>query len=198
MTDPGFRILHEDAALLVVDKACGLLTVPGIGPAKADCLIARLQRRWPTARVVHRLDRDTSGVLVVALDPETHRSLSMQFEARETAKCYVALAAGHPPKDAGEIDLPMCSYLVNAPLQIVDFVHGRPSVTRWRVLERLREPDRTRFERPPSRAAATSCACTYWPLGTRFWETTCMRPPQSARWRHAFACMLRSWPSRIP
>lgn len=149
MTDPGFRILHEDAALLVVDKACGLLTVPGIGPAKADCLIARLQRRWLTARVVHRLDRDTSGVLVVALDHETHRSLSMQFEARETAKCYVALAAGHPPKDAGEIDLPMRKDLVNAPLQIVDFVHGRPSVTRWRVLARLREPDRTRFELTP-------------------------------------------------
>jgi len=145
----GFAILHEDPHLLVVDKACGLLTVPGIGPEKADCLIARLQGRWPGARVVHRLDRDTSGVLVVARDAATHRALSMQFERRETAKSYVALAAGHPPKDAGEIDLPIRKDLVNTPLQVVDFVHGRPSVTRWRVTERLDTPSRTRFALEP-------------------------------------------------
>ena len=145
----GFSIIHEDPHLLVVDKACGLLTVPGIGPEKADCLIARLQGRWPGARVVHRLDRDTSGVLVVARDAATHRALSMQFERRETAKSYVALAAGHPPKDAGEIDLPIRKDLVNTPLQVVDFVHGRPSVTRWRVTERLAAPSRTRFALEP-------------------------------------------------
>lgn len=149
MTADGFTILHEDAHLLVVDKACGLLTVPGIGPEKADCLIARLQGRWPGARVVHRLDRDTSGVLVVARDAATHRALSMQFERRETAKTYVALAAGHPPKDEGEIDLPIRKDLVNTPLQVIDFVHGRPSVTRWRVRERLDGPPRTRFELTP-------------------------------------------------
>ncbi|MFO0962310.1 MAG: RluA family pseudouridine synthase [Phycisphaerales bacterium] len=132
-----------------MDKACGLLTVPGIGPEKADCLIARLQDRWPGARVVHRLDRDTSGVLVVARDAATHRHLSMQFEARTTAKRYIALAAGHPQKDAGEIDLPIRKDLVNAPLQIIDFAHGRPSVTRWRVLERTTAPDCTRFELEP-------------------------------------------------
>jgi tRNA pseudouridine32 synthase/23S rRNA pseudouridine746 synthase len=145
----GFGILHEDPHLLVVDKACGLLTVPGIGPDKADCLIARLQGRWPGARVVHRLDRDTSGVLVVARDAATHRALSMQFERRETAKRYVALAAGHPPKDSGEIDLPIRKDLVNTPLQVVDFVHGRPSVTRWSVVERLASPARSRFSLEP-------------------------------------------------
>jgi tRNA pseudouridine32 synthase/23S rRNA pseudouridine746 synthase len=133
---PGFRLLHEDAHLLVLDKECGLLTVPGIGPEKADCLIARLQPRWPGARVVHRLDRDTSGVIVVARDAATHRALSMQFEARQTEKEYVALVAGHPPRDEGEIDLPIRKDLVNTPLQIVDFAHGRPSVTHWRVVER--------------------------------------------------------------
>ncbi len=145
----GFGILHEDPHLLVVDKACGLLTVPGIGPEKADCLIARLQGRWPGARVVHRLDRDTSGVLVVARDAATHRALSMQFERRETSKRYVALAAGHPPKDSGEIDLPIRKDLVNTPLQVVDFVHGRPSVTRWSVVERLASPARSRFSLEP-------------------------------------------------
>ena len=98
---------------------------------------------------MHRLDRDTSGILVVALDADTHRALSMQFERRETAKTYVALAAGHPPKDSGEIDLPLRKDLVNTPLQIVDFVHGRPSVTRWQVRERMHGPDRTRFELTP-------------------------------------------------
>lgn len=144
---PGFTLLHEDAHLLVLDKACGLLTVPGIGPEKADCLIARLQARWPGARVVHRLDRDTSGVLVVARDAATHRALSMQFEARQTEKEYAALVAGSPPKDEGEIDLPLRKDLVNPPLQIVDFVHGRPSVTRWRVVERSRHATGAHFAR---------------------------------------------------
>ena len=138
MAADGYELLHEDPHLLVVSKDCGLLTVPGIGPEKADCLIARLGRRWPGARVVHRLDRDTSGVLVVALDAGTHRALSMQFERRETGKTYAALAAGHPPKDAGEIDLPIRKDLVNTPLQLIDFAHERPSVTGWRVVERLR------------------------------------------------------------
>jgi len=145
MPSPGYTVIHEDAHLLVVSKDCGVLTVPGIGPEKADCLISRLQQRWRGARVVHRLDRDTSGVLVVALDADTHRALSMQFERRETRKTYVALAAGHPPKDAGEIDLPIRKDLVNTPLQIVDFAHGRPSITGWEVRERLESPTRTRF-----------------------------------------------------
>ena len=149
MDGRGYELLFADEYLMVVIKECGLLTVPGIGPEKADCLIARLQKEWPTARVVHRLDRDTSGVLVVALDADTHRALSMQFERRETAKTYIAIAAGHPPKESGEIDLPIRKDLVNGPLQIVDFVHGRASVTRWRVLELLNEPTRTRFELTP-------------------------------------------------
>jgi tRNA pseudouridine32 synthase/23S rRNA pseudouridine746 synthase len=149
MDGRGYELLHADEHLLVINKECGLLTVPGIGPEKADCLIARLQKEWPTARVVHRLDRDTSGVLVVALDADTHRALSMQFERRETSKTYIAIAAGHPPKESGEIDLPIRKDLVNGPLQLVDFVHGRASVTRWRVLELLNEPARTRFELTP-------------------------------------------------
>lgn len=146
---PGYQLIHADSHLLVVDKACGLLTVPGIGPEKADCLIARMQQEWPGARVVHRLDRDTSGVLVVARDADTHRALSMQFERRQTDKTYIALVAGHPPKESGEVDLPLRKDLVNTPLQVVDFVHGRPSTTRWRVLERLDHPARTRLELTP-------------------------------------------------
>ena len=94
MSDPSHRILFADDFLLVCDKASGLLSVPGIGPEKADCLVARLQGDYPGARIVHRLDRDTSGVIVLARDADTHRALSMSFEARLVDKSYEALVAG--------------------------------------------------------------------------------------------------------
>jgi tRNA pseudouridine32 synthase/23S rRNA pseudouridine746 synthase len=177
----GFRVVHHDAHLLVVDKDCGLLTVPGIGPDKADCLIARLQGQWRGARVVHRLDRDTSGLLVVALDAATHRDLSMQFEARQTHKRYVALAAGHPPKDAGEIDLPLRKDLVNPPLQIVDFVHGRPSVTKWRVLDRLDSPARTRFELTPITGRSHQLRVHLLAIGQPILGDDLYAPPEALR-----------------
>lgn len=138
-------IIHRDPWLIVVDKPSGLLSVPGIGPGKADCLVARLQASAPGARIVHRLDRDTSGVIVLALDADTHRALSMQFERRETEKRYVALAAGHAAADEGTIDLPLRKHALGSALQVVDRSLGRPSVTRWTVLERLRDLERTRF-----------------------------------------------------
>jgi tRNA pseudouridine32 synthase/23S rRNA pseudouridine746 synthase len=139
-------VLHADARLLVVDKASGLLTVPGL--TQPDCLRSRLAASgWPGARVVHRLDRDTSGLLVVALDDAAHRELSAQFRRREVAKAYCALVAGQPPSDAGEVDLPIRKDMVNTPLQLVDHERGKPSRTRWRVLERM--PDRTRLELTP-------------------------------------------------
>jgi len=132
----GYRVLHADARLIVLDKAAGLLSVPGIGPEKADCLVARAARRFPGARIVHRLDRDTSGVIVLALDAEAHRALSMQFQERRTKKKYIAIVAGAPDGDEGEIDLPIRKNLEAPPRQIVDLDQGRPSVTRWRVVKR--------------------------------------------------------------
>jgi tRNA pseudouridine32 synthase/23S rRNA pseudouridine746 synthase len=178
----GFRVIHHDAHLLVVDKECGLLTVPGIGPDKADCLISRLQLEWPGARVVHRLDRDTSGLLVVARDAQTHRALSMQFEARQTEKEYVALAAGHPPKDAGEIDLPLRKDLVNTPKQMVDFVHGRPSVTRWQVQERLQQPARTRFVLTPVTGRSHQLRVHLLAIGHPIVGDDLYAPPEVVAW----------------
>ncbi|MBX3355341.1 MAG: RluA family pseudouridine synthase [Phycisphaeraceae bacterium] len=133
----GYTLLHADQALIVLDKAAGLLSVPGIGPEKADCLVARAAQRYPGARIVHRLDRDTSGVIVLALDAETHRALSMQFQERRTSKRYEAIVAGSPEGDSGEVDLPIRKNLDDPPRQMVCHTHGRPSLTRWRVLERL-------------------------------------------------------------
>lgn len=129
-------VVHLDERMIVLDKPTGLLSVPGIGPGKADCLASRVQAVHPEARIVHRLDRDTSGVIVMALDAESHRELSRQFQDRETEKTYHALVGGLPPEDAGEIDLPIRKDLDDPPRQIVDFELGKPSLTRWRVTSR--------------------------------------------------------------
>ena len=142
-----FAVIHADDRLLVLDKPAGLLSVSGIGPANQDCLARQAADAYPGARIVHRLDRETSGVIAMALDADTHRALSRQFEHRETAKRYVAVVAGLVEADAGEIDLPLRKDLdppTPGPRHIVDHQQGRPALTRYRVLER--GDDRTRLE----------------------------------------------------
>ena len=147
MTDPCPPILHLDERLIVLDKPTGLLSVPGIGEEKQDCLARRVQATYPEARIVHRLDRDTSGVIVMARDAEAHRELSRQFHDREVEKRYTAVVAGRVEEDEGEIDRPMRKDLENPPRQIIDEVHGRRSITRWLVVKR--DSDRTRLELTP-------------------------------------------------
>lgn len=143
-------VIHADARLVVVDKPSGLLSVPGKGAANADCVAARVKAMYPHATgpmVVHRLDMDTSGLIVVALDAEAQRELSRQFEQRLVEKKYVALLAGVVEQDSGEIDLPIRPDVERRPYQMVDFVHGRRAVTQFRVLRR--EAHRTRVEFVP-------------------------------------------------
>jgi len=143
-------VIYRDDHLIVLDKPPGLLSVPGIGPGKQDCLARRVEARFPGARIVHRLDRETSGVIVMALDAESHRALSRQFEQRLVDKCYIAVVAGVVKADDGEIDLPLRKDLDPprpGPRHIVDHVHGRPALTRYHVLRR--DPDRTRVEARP-------------------------------------------------
>ena len=139
MSEPeaGWRLIAQGAGFVVVEKACGLLSVPGIGPDKADCLVARVARRFPGARIVHRLDRDTSGVMVLATDADTHRRLSMAFEARRISKTYHALVAGHLRDDVGMVDLPLRKEVLGSARQVVCHEQGRPSQTRWFVEARL-------------------------------------------------------------
>lgn len=134
-------ILHRDHALLVLDKPAGLLTVPGRGEDRADCLIARARGAFPEVLLVHRLDLDTSGVIVFALSPHAQRHLGRQFEDRRVEKRYVARVHGHPRADAGEVDLPLAVDWPNRPRQKVDHAAGRPALTRWRVIRR--DPDGT-------------------------------------------------------
>ena len=148
--DDGRPPLFADACLLVVDKPAGLLSVPGRGDAHQDCLIARLHARgYDDARIVHRLDMATSGLLVVARGDAAQRELSRQFREREVDKRYVAVVAGLMPDDAGSIDLPLICDWPNRPRQMVDFTIGKPSLTHYRVLARDPASDSTRVELEP-------------------------------------------------
>jgi tRNA pseudouridine32 synthase/23S rRNA pseudouridine746 synthase len=139
-------VIHLDDRLIVLDKPAGLLSVPGIGPEKADCLAARVDAAFPGARIVHRLDRDTSGVILMARDAAAHREMSLQFQDRLVSKRYEAVVLGEPVDDDGVIDLPIRKDLDHKPRQMIDHEHGRPAVTRWRVLERLGERSRLGLE----------------------------------------------------
>jgi tRNA pseudouridine32 synthase / 23S rRNA pseudouridine746 synthase len=153
------RVVAATDRYAVVDKPSGMLSVPGKGPEKADCAAARIAAIFPGATgplVVHRLDMETSGLLVFGLDEAAQRDLSSQFEARRVGKSYVALVTaaqcstwqGPDPLigDRGELSLAMRGDLERRPLQIVDPVNGREAVTAWRVLSREIDRIRLRFE----------------------------------------------------
>lgn len=130
------QIVHQDHEILLVDKPAGLLSVPGKGVHLSDCLLARVQEVFPEALLVHRLDRDTSGVMIFALSPHAQRHLGLQFEKRHMKKTYVARVWGEIADKTGTVDLPLIVDWPNRPLQKVDFDIGKPARTDWQVLER--------------------------------------------------------------
>lgn len=138
-------ILHHDHEILIVNKPSGLLSVPGRGEHLADCLIARVQDAFPQALLVHRLDRDTSGVMVFALTPHAQRHLGLQFERRQTKKTYVARVAGRLEPKTGTVDLPLIVDWPNRPKQMVCHETGKPAVTDWRVLKASDAESRVRM-----------------------------------------------------
>lgn len=138
-------ILHEDAEVLLVDKPSGLLSVPGKGEHLADCLLARVQAVFPEALLVHRLDRDTSGVMIFAMTPHAQRHLGLQFEKRMTRKTYVARVWGQPTEKSGTVDLPLIVDWPNRPLQMVCHETGKPAQTDWKVIKSDGETSRLRL-----------------------------------------------------
>ncbi len=143
----GIRAVHVDAHLLALDKPSGLLSVPAKPPGPQDCLEARARTAYPDALLVHRLDGDTSGIMVFARSKLAQRHLNWQFERRQVSKTYVARVAGRVAGEAGRIDLPLICDWPNRPRQMVCHARGRPSVTEWRVIGR--EADATRLELTP-------------------------------------------------
>jgi tRNA pseudouridine32 synthase/23S rRNA pseudouridine746 synthase len=129
--------VYSDEHIIIVDKPANMLSVPGRTPDKQDCLIHRVQKQFPDARIVHRLDFSTSGLMVIAQNRESHRILSRQFENRETKKTYVAKVYGQPGQPSGVLDLPLRCDWERRPLQIVDDQLGKKALTHWRIIERF-------------------------------------------------------------
>ena len=132
---PYISVLHQDKDLLVLDKPGGLLSVPGRHPALSDSLLTRVQKKFPQALIIHRLDKDTSGVVLMSLNRKAHAFVAAQFEARTTHKSYVADVWGRVQDEQGMIDLPLAIDPDNKPRHRVDFEKGKPAQTRWQMLE---------------------------------------------------------------
>lgn len=130
------ELVYADDALLVLNKPAGLLSVPGKGPDKQDCLSSRVQCQWPSALVVHRLDQATSGLVIMALTLAAQRAMGQLFEARKIHKSYVAYVCGTPPTltidQWAQVDLPIAADWERRPLRVIDPVHGKSATTRWR------------------------------------------------------------------
>ncbi|MBN2907492.1 MAG: RluA family pseudouridine synthase [Rhodobacteraceae bacterium] len=143
--DTPLEVLHQDHAILIANKPAGLLSVPGKGEHLADCLLARVQAAFPEALLVHRLDRDTSGLMVFALCRQAQRHLGLQFEKRQIKKTYVARVWGLLTPKTGTVDLPLIVDWPNRPRQMVDPVNGKSAVTDWRVVRHEGETSRVRL-----------------------------------------------------
>jgi tRNA pseudouridine32 synthase/23S rRNA pseudouridine746 synthase len=145
--DSPLDVIHLDEQILAVNKPSGLLSVPGKALEHRDCLETRVKTAYPDALLVHRLDMDTSGVMVFARTKVAQRHIGLQFQKRQLQKTYVARVRGHVAKDSGTVDLPLIVDWPNRPLQMVDFERGKPSVTDWTVL--AREDGVTRMQLRP-------------------------------------------------
>jgi len=142
-------IVYEDDNLLLVNKPSGLLSVPGRGDDKQDCLISRIMTDYSDALIVHRLDMDTSGLILLARNKDCQRMLSYLFQQRKINKTYTAVVDGIIKKDYGEINLPLITDWPNRPKQKVDLQHGKASVTHYNVVERNIEQNCCRVKLTP-------------------------------------------------
>jgi tRNA pseudouridine32 synthase/23S rRNA pseudouridine746 synthase len=145
--DTPLDVIHLDDQILAINKPSGLLSVPGKAMEHRDCLETRVKAVYPDALLVHRLDMDTSGVMVFGIGKAAQRHINIQFQKRHLEKIYVARVAGHVIEDVGQVDLPLIVDWPNRPLQMVDHERGKPSVTDWTVL--TREEGVTRMELRP-------------------------------------------------
>jgi tRNA pseudouridine32 synthase/23S rRNA pseudouridine746 synthase len=143
--DTPLRLIHRDSQIVVVHKPAGLLSVPGRGDDLADCLIGRLRRAFPEVLLVHRLDLDTSGVMVFALTRAAQANLGQQFEMRQVRKVYLARVRGRLEPKEGRVDLPLTVDWPNRPRQQVNHETGRAAVTDWRVVRAEQDESRVRL-----------------------------------------------------
>ncbi len=139
--EPYLDVVFEGDDFLVLNKPSGLLSVPGRQAIHQDSLQLRAQKHYPTATTVHRLDMETSGLIVMALNKASHIHLSRQFENRQVKKQYIARIYGHLPVETGQVDVPLICDWPNRPKQKVDLEQGKKALTLWHV--KARETDTT-------------------------------------------------------
>jgi tRNA pseudouridine32 synthase/23S rRNA pseudouridine746 synthase len=187
-------VLHVDDALIVVDKPAGLLAVPGRGEHLQDCAATRVQARFADAKVVHRLDQATSGLMLFARGRVAQRHVSRAFEERQVAKCYVALVGGIVGADEGVIDLPLAGDWPNRPRQQVDHERGKTARTDWRVLSRDASANTTRLELQPLTGRSHQLRVHLLAIGHPIVGDALYAPPEWAAPRlmlHASALTIR-------
>jgi len=145
LCEEDIRILHEDPHFLLIDKPTRLLSVPGRHPQNRDSVISRLQVSYPEASIVHRLDFDTSGIMVIPLNKKALSHISKQFQARRVIKHYTAVVAGIVDQDAGTIDFPIAPDMDNRPKYKICALTGKASLTEYVVVTRDYEAMTTRM-----------------------------------------------------
>lgn len=149
LSTPFLKVVYQDDYLLVLDKPSGLLSVPGRGADKQDCLSARAQSVYSDALVVHRLDEATSGLVLMARGKTMQAEMSRQFRERIPKKDYIAVVSGLIEPDSGEMNWPLICDWENRPRQKVDYEIGKPSLTEFEVISRDVETNTTRVRLYP-------------------------------------------------
>ena len=140
------EILYQDQYLLVINKPTRLLTLSGKHPLNKDSVHFRLVKEFPTAKMIHRIDFGTSGILVVGLNKEVTAHIGKQFQARTTSKAYTAILSGKLSNISGVIDFPVAKDKPNFPLMKICSETGKPAETHYRIIEEVNEFDSTRVE----------------------------------------------------
>jgi tRNA pseudouridine32 synthase / 23S rRNA pseudouridine746 synthase len=183
--------LYEDESLVAIDKPAGMLSVPGRGEGRRDCVAAHVQAALPDALVVHRLDQATSGVMLFGRGAAAQRALSIAFAERRVAKRYEAVVHGRVGNSSGEIDLPLLTDWPNRPRQKVDHDKGKPSLTRWRVLSRDAASSTTRLQLEPVTGRSHQLRVHLAAIGHAIVGDTLYAPPPHAPRLMLHACELR-------
>lgn len=196
--EPRLVILYQDEHIMVVNKPSGLLSVPGRLEAHKDSIMTRIQRDYPQAESVHRLDMATSGVIVVALTKAAERELKRQFREREPKKQYVARVWGHPSPAEGLVDLPLICDWPNRPKQKVCYETGKPAQTEYNVVEFA--ADNTARVVPADHRTFASASCAYAGVRPPDFRRSVLRLAGSVVAGAAFAVTRRNadhYPSRL-
>jgi tRNA pseudouridine32 synthase/23S rRNA pseudouridine746 synthase len=171
-------VRYLDAHCVVLDKAAGMLSVPGRGALAAGSLADRARAAWPDALVVHRLDMATSGLLLLARGADAQRALSRAFAVRTVAKRYVAVVAGLVEADHGSIDLPLAADWPRRPLQKVDAIAGKPSLTHFQVVARDSAARTTRLDLEPVTGRSHQLRVHLLAIGHSIVGDTLYAPPE--------------------